>query len=126
MTSIKPPSGRGPGPLGSVEGPSGAEAPDAAKRPAEGPSFSEVLRAASSQPTAAVQGQGSAAVLAALEAGQIDRETAVTRLVEASLARVQGTGLSDGMKRDLAAFLRGQLESDPTLRALLGPASGEE
>lgn len=62
-------------------------------------------------------------VVAELHAGRIDRVQAVDRIVAQEVERVARAGLTPTARAELERLLRGTLEHDPNLSALLDDAS---
>jgi hypothetical protein len=114
-TPIKPPDGTG--------GATGPEAPESASV-ADTEAFEATTKAATmgtdevGGATSTAAAAGPEAIAADLQAGRIDLEEAVTRLVDRAVQSGMAAGLTDAGRAGLEAHLRRALADDPALGAL--------
>jgi hypothetical protein len=93
-----------------------AEDPGAASRAeGTGQAFAEKLAGAASQGAAAPGGVWMKEIAAEIDAGRLQPQAALDRVVDLVLARQLGEGAPPAMREQVRAALKDALENDPTL-----------
>lgn len=116
---IKPPGAP------KVGGPTGPEAGETKRNPESAEAFRAELHATPDASNVSSAQSVSETVAADLQAGRLDLQGAVDRLVEDALASPMAANLTPEGRRDLETHLRDSLADDPSLAALVSDLDPE-